>query len=86
MNHCVNINSREFKDLAKVANMNPVILAAKVSIWQEENGLDKFPTLSQLMSENAINYVIDAAQILSSPEADIVFKKADKGKWPLDKV
>jgi hypothetical protein len=86
MNHCVNINSKEFRDLTKAANMNPVILAAKVSIWQEENGLDRFPKLSQLISENAINYVIDAAQILSSPEADIVFKKADKGKWPLDKV
>jgi hypothetical protein len=86
MNHCVNINSKEFKDLVKVANMNPVILAAKVSIWQEENGLDKFPKLSQLMSENAINYVMDAAQILSSPEADVVFKKAEKGKWPLDKI
>ena len=86
MNHCVNINSKEFRDLTKAANMNPVILAAKVSIWQEENGLDKFPKLSQLMSENAINYVMDAAQILSSPEADIVFKKAEKSRWSLDKI
>jgi hypothetical protein len=86
MNHCVNINSQEFIDLQRKADINPIILASKVSIWQEENGLDNFPTLSQLFSENAVNYVIDAVQILNSSEAEVVFKKVEKGNWTLDKA
>lgn len=48
MANCVNVKSKEFKALAKQMNTNPVILAAKVSLWQEFNGLDKFPSASQL--------------------------------------
>lgn len=48
MAHCVNRSSKEFKALAEQSNINPIILAAKVSLWQEENGLDKFPTANTL--------------------------------------
>lgn len=44
MSNCVNTNTEEFQNLASATNINPVILAAKVSLWQESNGLDKFPT------------------------------------------
>ena len=57
MAHCVNRNSEEFKALAEQSNINPIILAAKVSLWQEKNGLDKFPTadtLFQLRDERKI--------------------------------
>jgi hypothetical protein len=49
MAHCVNRSSPEFKALAEQSNMNPIILAAKVSLWQEVNGLDKFPISSDVM-------------------------------------
>lgn len=49
MAHCVNRSSEEFKTLAEQSNMNPVILAAKVSLWQEENGLDNFPALNDIV-------------------------------------
>ena len=48
MAHCVNRSSEEFKALVKEVNINPIILAAKVSLWQESNGLDKFPTSEEL--------------------------------------
>jgi hypothetical protein len=48
MANCVNVKSKEFKALAKQSNINPIILAAKVSLWQESNGLDKFPTLDEI--------------------------------------
>src|SRR6187397_1530185 len=48
MAHCVNRSSVEFQQLAKQTNMNPIILAAKVSIWQEKNGLDNFPTVKDI--------------------------------------
>ena len=47
--NCVNKNSPEFKELAKAANMNETILGAKVSIWQEKNGLDKFPSVDDIV-------------------------------------
>jgi hypothetical protein len=48
MAHCVNRSSKEFKALVEQSNINPIILAAKVSLWQEKNGLDKFPTIDTL--------------------------------------
>jgi hypothetical protein len=48
MAHCVNRSSQEFIALAEQSNINPIILAAKVSLWQEENGLDNFPALEDI--------------------------------------
>lgn len=48
MAHCVNRSSQEFKALAEQSNINPIILAAKVSLWQEINGLDKFPSIKDI--------------------------------------
>jgi len=48
MAHCVNRSSPEFKALAEQSNINPIILAAKVSLWQEVNGLDNFPTIADI--------------------------------------
>jgi hypothetical protein len=50
MAHCVNRSSEEFKALAEQSNINPIVLAAKVSLWQEENGLDNFPTLENILN------------------------------------
>src|SRR5210317_1743978 len=50
-NSCVNINSKEFVDLHRQVNMNPSILAAKVSLWQDKNGIDNFPTKEDLSLE-----------------------------------
>jgi hypothetical protein len=48
MANCVNTNTKEFKKLSAEAKLNPIILAAKVSLWQEVNGLDNFPTVGDL--------------------------------------
>jgi len=60
MGHCVNRTSPEFKTLLEQSNINPIILAAKVSLWQEANGLDNFPNL-------------DDIEIKSFPKSDINF-------------
>ncbi len=49
MAHCVNRSSKEFQTLAETTNINPIILAAKVSLWQEKNGLDNFPAVEDLV-------------------------------------
>ena len=48
MAHCVNRSHPDFLKLADITNINPIILAAKISLWQEKNGLDKFPTVQEL--------------------------------------
>jgi len=56
MANCVNKSSKEFKTLAKQINMNPTILAAKVSLWQEINGIDNFPTLKDIVESKEVNF------------------------------
>jgi hypothetical protein len=48
MAHCINKFHPEFLKLVDSTNINPIILASKVSVWQEKNGLDKFPTITEL--------------------------------------
>ncbi len=54
MAHCVITTTNDFKKLYKevypdkVSKEDKVILAAYVSIWQEKNGLDKFPTKADI--------------------------------------
>lgn len=54
MAHCVNRSSEEFKALAQQSNINPIILAAKVSLWQEKNGLDNFPSIDDILEAKSI--------------------------------
>ena len=60
MASCVNKNTEEFKALAEQSNINPLLLAAKISLWQEKNGLDSFPTVEDVTSSSKEN---DAATI-----------------------
>lgn len=48
MGHCVNKNLPEVKELIDKLNINPLVALAKISIWQEQNGLDRFPTIDEL--------------------------------------
>ncbi len=59
MNRCVNINHPEFKELLSQLNLDPISLAADISIWQDKNDTDLFPTLSQL--SNPIQDLISVA-------------------------
>jgi len=86
--HCVNKALPEFKELAKESGINEAILAAKVSVWQSENGLDKFPTRFDLDNKhnNDVNYTLSAISILSTNKAEQVFTKGKKNGWDLNKV
>ena len=50
MANCVSINTTEFKELQKETGLNTKILQSKVSIWQDVNGLEKFPSKEQIFS------------------------------------
>ena len=86
MVNCINTNTEEFKSLATATNLNPKILAAKISLWQENNGLDKYPTLKDLSKKEEVNYNLKAINILSTDKAEQVFAKGRKANWPLEKI
>jgi hypothetical protein len=48
MANCVNRTSPEFIELQNQSPLNPIILAAKVSLWQDVYGVDRFPTMDEL--------------------------------------
>lgn len=48
MENCVNRSLPEFLQIQKETGLNSTILAAKISLWQDTNGLDKFPSIDEL--------------------------------------
>jgi hypothetical protein len=93
MNNCVLTNTKEFKSLYKelygdleFKNPEIVILASKVGVWQEKNGLDKYPSKDNLSSDKEVQYLIKSVEILSSDKAKQVFEKGNKNSWTLDKI
>jgi len=77
MANCINKSSDEFLDLQQELGISPGLLAVKISLWQKENGLDNYPTISDLQvnSENEVNYNLKAVDILSSEKAKQLFDK-----------
>ena len=49
---CVNKSHPEFLELVQKSGINPDILAAKIGVWMEKNGVDSFPDLEQLNLDN----------------------------------
>lgn len=50
MAKCINKSLKEFKGLAKDLSLNEHILAAKISLWQDMNNSDNFPSVEQIQN------------------------------------
>jgi len=48
MSKCINKSHPEFKQLLLDTEVNPLIVAAKVGIWMEQNNTEDFPTIEQI--------------------------------------
>jgi len=48
--HCVNHKNKDVIDLADGLGLHPAIAASKIALWQEKNGLNEFPTIDDLIS------------------------------------
>lgn len=71
MNRCVNINHPEFKELLEQSGVDPISLAADISIWQDRNDTDLFPTLNQLNSRSEVQYQKPADEGIVASEKTI---------------
>lgn len=50
MANCVNINTKEFKALKQETGLSTRVLQSKVSLWQDINGLERYPSKEQIFS------------------------------------
>ena len=75
-NNCVNIKSREFKKLVVDTSLHPVVLSGKVSLWQDKNGVENYPT-----KEDIIDSFSDENVMFNIPDNPIKkLSKAEKLK------
>lgn len=67
MAKCININHPDYIDLLQESGLHEDILKAKISIWMDENGTDRFPTTDELG--------IPGKNIESNPElANVIYE------------
>jgi hypothetical protein len=50
MANCVNVNTKEFKALRIETGLSVPVLQSKVSLWQDVNGIERFPNKEQIFS------------------------------------
>jgi hypothetical protein len=79
--NCINISHPEYIKLLNESKFKPEILKAKVSMWQEANGFDSFPTLTDLgINPSTVNAAMKALDLLSTDKAEKLFNTLNKNK------
>ena len=86
MANCININDAQYKELLEQSKLNPLILKARISIFQDKNGLDSYPKVEDIIKSNEVNQTLKAVDILQSDKAKQVFDKGNKNGWDLNKI
>ena len=81
---CINPNSIQVKELSDELGLKPIIVAAKIAVWQDKNNTYDFPSANDLVE--GINYSIKAIDILLSDKAKQIFSKGEKANWNIDKI
>ena len=87
MANCINHKHPDIVKMAGELNISPVVLAAKIGVWQEKNNIiDRFPTIEEIQKPQEVNYGLKSLEILSSDKAKQIFEKGNKNNWSLDKI
>lgn len=84
--NCINKNSDSFKKLLEASKLPSLLLEMRVAKWQEQNGLDTFPKVEDIIQSNEVNQTLKAVDILQSDKAKQVFEKGKKANWDLNKI
>ena len=66
--NCININDAQYKELLEQSKLNPLILKARISIFQDKNGLDSYPKVEDIIQSdetlNKVNFFYKIPSIL----------------------
>ena len=82
--NCININDAQYKELLEQSKLNPLILKARISIFQDKNGLESFPKVEDIIQSNEVNYqknqTVSNEGIIASEKTirDLAAKIADR--------
>lgn len=57
MANCINTSSKEYIELLEQTKLNPLILKARISIFQDKNGLESFPKVEDIIQSDNIKIV-----------------------------
>ena len=83
MANCINTSSKEYIELLEQTKLNPLILKARISIFQDKNGLESFPKVEDIIQSNEVNKTfkeVDFTSIIDDNQESIFetqYKKAE---------
>jgi len=52
--HCINISHPDYKALENSTNLHPDVLKAKISLWMDQNGDERFPSAKELTTNDVL--------------------------------
>ena len=52
--NCINTKSKEFEELLEASKLPSLLLEMRITKWQEQNGLDNFPKVEDIVQSNEI--------------------------------
>ena len=58
--NCINTNDKSFKELLEASKLPSLLLEMRIAKWQEQNGLDSFPKVEDIIQSNDINISVDS--------------------------
>jgi hypothetical protein len=75
MANCINTSSKEYIELLEQSKLNPLILKARISIFQDKNGLDSYPKLEDVIQSNKIENKINFDILKGSKKNELDWNK-----------
>lgn len=78
--NCINVNDAQYKELLEQSKLNPLILKAKISIFQDKNGLESYPKIEDVIQSNEIidNSKIDFNNLIGSKKNELDLDESQK--------
>ena len=53
--NCINTKSKEFQELLEASKLPSILLEMRVAKWQEQNGLESFPKVEDIIQSNEVD-------------------------------
>ena len=54
--NCINTKSQAYLELLEASKLPSLLLEMRIAKWQEQNGLDSFPKVEDIIQSNEVNY------------------------------
>ena len=69
--NCINVNDKNYIELLEQTKLNPLILKARISIFQDKNGLESFPKVEDIIQSNETLNKVNFTDVIDNNESEI---------------